>query len=83
MAQHPTTEMAYKSIRVLQTVIIPTDLLSDSPPVLPNHQTMKRVGSRRQKETDRGNTEQEIVLESKIVRQRSGETALERQRQRD
>ncbi len=31
LAQHPTTEMAYKSIRVLQTVIIPTDLLSASP----------------------------------------------------
>lgn len=77
MAQHPTTEMAHKSIRVLQTVIIPTDLLSASPPTTtpPQPSDNGEGGSERQRETQ----SKETVLESKIVRQRLGGTALERQ----
>lgn len=65
--------MAYKSSRVLQTVIIPTDLLS---PLLLGRQTMRREGVERQEGMDRGNHRVRKCW-SKIARQRLGETALE------
>lgn len=84
LARHPTTEMAYKSIPVLQTVIIPTDLL---PASLPNHQTMSREGVRDRKKNDwrqwGGHKARKQVLESNKVRQRLGEMALGRHRRRE
>ena len=83
LARHPTTEMAYKSIPVLQTVIIPADLL---PASLPNHQTMRREGARGRTKNDwrwGGTKQRKQVLESNKVRQRLGEMALGRHRRRE
>lgn len=73
LAQHPTTEMANKSIRVLRTVIIPTDLLFTSPLHSPRPSDNREGGSEEGEEGKKESWESYIHTLRKLLCKRQVE----------